>query len=794
MAKLKNFLVVCVVCCTLIQSLYSEIYYPWKDVYIGALEGKAWSGLVFAPHSENAFAFRIKAEKGNEVADEEDIFYLISEVGPHSPDGQYARITIDLSLPFKMGKDTPILIKPSKKSDVLVLEWSRQDERTVIGRIKAPEGMKIHLVHYFPWNFTGRYRLFEDRLKAKREERQVKGESSGSKIHHYIFWSNRRGDLITDSQGETLTLSYSTKKQKELYFVAGVGEDARILENHIYRYKHKKTINSILKEEENKYRKKRVKIEGYNKGLAEAITNNLFWMTLYQPGKHRLYTPAGRRWIFPKPDGNPDHWTIFEWDSFFNALEAAIESSKYAKDIIKAVLETQYPNGNIPNWRSRFGGTPDRSQPPVGSYIVLKLFLRLGDKGFLRYAYPFLKKWHFFWKEPKANGQPRRDGNRDGLLEWGSDTELLPQNVPPWEKKAKGKTRAMWESGQDDLPNWDEASFSEETGTLTMNCLDLNSLYALDAWCLAQIAGILDKREESKSYLEEYEEMKELINRNLWDEREGFYFDRHWDGRFSAKKAASNFYPLLARIPDQKRALRMIRRFLNPEEFWGDYVIPTISRDDPSFKDQQYWRGTIWPPTNYLVYQGLKAYHYDAIASEYAKRSSDLFLRIWKNYQLCPENFDSRTGEAGGQRYQSWGPLFALIGLEEFLDFTPWEGFRFGMINPEEGGKLSRISIHDRHYDVEVSPSEVKLKEEGKEILKANKSAVFRHFLYSENQIQFEVKTLENIKIKIRFLTKGKYQLLVDDQLKKLFKGKSVKMEVPEGEHSVLILLLEKQD
>jgi len=781
----RNFLILLLSFCFVIQGLHAEIYYPWKDVYIGALEAKAWSGLVLAPNQESVFAFRIKIEKENKVADGNDIFYLISEVGPHSPDGAYARIKVDLSLPFNRRNETPILIKPPSKSDTFVLEWSRQDEKTVIGRIIAPEGIKIHLIHYFPWNFGGRYLILPDG--------QIKGESSGLNNYNYLFWTNPKGDLITDSQGEELVLSFSMEEDRVIYFVAGVGQQAKFLSSQIYRYKNRRTINAMLEEEKNRHRKNRVRIEGLYQGTAKAVTNNLFWMILYQPGNHRLYMPAGRRWIFSTPDGNPGHWTIFEWDSFFNALEVSVESSKHAKDIIKAVLETQYPNGNIPNWRGRFGGTPDRSQPPVGSYVVLKLFQKLGDLDLLRYAYPYLRKWHSFWKEEKANGQARRDGNGDGLLEWGSDTELLSPSVPLWEENVEGKIRALWESGQDDLPNWDDASFNEETGTLTMNCIDLNSLYALDAWCLAQIANFLNKRAEYNNYFSEYETMKELINSHLWDEREGFYFDRHWDGRFSTKKAASNFYPLLAGIPDKKRALRMIKHLLNPEEFWGEFVIPTISRDDPSFKDQQYWRGTIWPPTNYLVYQGLKAYHFDAIASELAIRSSDLFLRTWENFQLCPENFDSRTGEAGGQRYQSWGPLFALIALEEYLDFTPWEGFRFGMIAPEDKGKLSRISIQGRHYEVEVSRSKVKLKEEGKEILKANGDAIFRHFLYSENEISFEVKTFEERVIKVQFLTKGKYKLLVDDETKKVFRGNSVKLKVPEGEHTVLILLLEKE-
>ena len=768
-------------------SLRAEIFYPWKETHIGALEAKEWFGLVLAPAKGIYFGLRLRVQRGGRTAEGEDLFYLVSEVGAHSPDGSFSRLSADLSLPFKEREDTPVLIKPPSRSDTLTIEWSRQDERTILGRIRAPKDVVFQVIHYLPWGLKGRFRL--------RPDGQVQGENEEGKAFHYLFWAHRPGEPPSGPpQDQGLALSFSSEKERTLYFIAAVGEDPRILNDRIYRYKNWKTIESFLREEETRYRNQRVKVEGLYKGSAEAVTNNLFWMTLYQPDNHRLYTPAGRRWIFPRSDGAPDLWTISEWDSFFNALELSIESAEHAKEALLSVLETQYPNGNIPNWRSASNGTPDRSQPPVGAYVVLKLFGRLGDMDLLKTAYPRLAKWHAFWRAPKPDGRPRRDGNNDGLLEWGSDGDLVAAAVPPWEEKAGGKQRAMWESGQDDLPSWEEASFSENTGTLSMNCLDLNCLYALDAHCLSQIADILDLSEDHNRYLQEYELMKALINDRLWNEREGFYFDRHWDGTFSPRKAASNFYPLLARIPDARRASLLVRRLLDPKEFWGEYILPTISRDDPLFKEQQYWRGTIWPPTNYLIYQGLKAAGYDAVAAELAQKSLALFLRSWQNFQLCPENFDSRTGEAGGQRYQSWGPLFALIAVEEYLDFTPWEGFRFGILNPEEKGKLRRLAIQGRHYQVEVSPSETKLKEEEEEIVRADGGAVFRHFLYSENEVSFEFKSLKPREVRIRFLRKGKYQMLLDNQLKRVFRGDALRFEIPDGEHSVLVQLLESED
>jgi hypothetical protein len=308
------------------------------------------------------------------------------------------------------------------------------------------------------------------------------------------------------------------------------------------------------------------------------------------------------------------------------------------------------------------------------------------------------------------------------------------------------------------------------------------------------MAKILKYEQDFTSYTQEYEQIRNLINEHLWNEADGFYYDRYWDGRFSPKKAASNFYPLLARIPDQAKALLLKKRLLNEKEFWGEFVVPTISRDDPEFADQDYWRGKIWSPTNYLIYQGLKAYGFDAVASEFAKKSADLFMRSWENFQICPENFDSRTGEAGGLRYQSWGPLFALIALEEYMDFTPWDGFRFGMIQPDRGGKLSRLYIQGRHYDLEVARKKVRLKEEGKIILTADKAAVFRRFLYSENEVAFDITTLKKIEVKINLLVRGRYQIEIDNQPAEIFEGKSKKFRLPEGEHTVLILLLEKEE
>ena len=337
-----------------------------------------------------------------------------------------------------------------------------------------------------------------------------------------------------------------------------------------------------------------------------------------------------------------------------------------------AGTQSRYPNGNVPNWRSRRGGTPDRSQPPVGSFAALKLHQLHPDLNALAAAYPDLVAWSEWWVTDK-NGRPRREGLTPGLFSWGSDTDLVPApgHVPPWEADASGHQRAAWESGQDDLPLWDEAEWNPERQVLAMSAVDLCSYHALDLECLSRIARTLGDDPTANRLGTEYRNLVATMNRHLWSEDDGLYLDELPTGH-STRVAASNFLPLVAGVPSRDQARRIIRTLRDPSRFWGDWVIPTISRDDPAFKDQQYWRGSIWPPMNYLILQGLRRYGFDALAKDLAWKGARMFLADRRRTGFCRENFDSRTGQGCGQRFQSWAPLFALGALEQVAHASHW--------------------------------------------------------------------------------------------------------------------------
>jgi glycogen debranching enzyme len=127
---------------------------------------------------------------------------------------------------------------------------------------------------------------------------------------------------------------------------------------------------------------------------------------------------------------------------------------------------------------------------------------------------------------------------------------------------------------------------------------------------------------------------------------------------------------MLARAATPAQAKVMIERhLLNPNEFWGEWIIPMISRDDAAFRDQDYWRGRIWGPTNYLVYLGLRNYENPNVSSEFAGKSYNLFLKEWTGKGHVHENYNAITGTGddvlSSDRFYHWG---ALLGYVEYME------------------------------------------------------------------------------------------------------------------------------
>jgi len=392
--------------------------------------------------------------------------------------------------------------------------------------------------------------------------------------------------------------------------------------------------------------------------LRSAIQTCMAWDTIYDPSKKRVISPVSRIW-----SSRQGGWVLFCWDTFFAASLAATGSRELAYANAIEMLRENTPDGFVPNVSNGHGfKSLDRSQPPVGSMTLWELFQKFGDRWLLDLAFDDLLVWNRWWLENRVV---------DGLLAWGSNP-YSAQTGHEWEYAGRGvgeRFGAALESGLDNSPMYDDIPYDTGNHCLMLQDAGLTALYVADCEALAAIAMELG-RSEADELTARAEHFRGQISR-LWDEENGIFANRRTDnGAFSPRFSPTNLYPLLAGAASPQQARRMMdEHFLNPKKLGGEWIMPSIERDDSAYAEQHYWRGRIWAPMNYLVYLGLRRAGLKDEAKILAQKSAALLLREWRECGHIHENYHADTGMGCGydhsDRFYHWGALLGLIALKE---------------------------------------------------------------------------------------------------------------------------------
>ncbi len=438
-----------------------------------------------------------------------------------------------------------------------------------------------------------------------------------------------------------------------------VGISAQHLDVAVQEKKPPRTldqIKSVIDRQRNAYEKS-IEAAGKNGPILDAIETTLGWDTVYEPEKRRVISPVSRVWSV-----GWGGYVLFDWDTFFAATMAGMGDKDLAYANALETLREETPQGFVPNY-ARAGNwkSTDRSEPPVGAITVLGLYRKFHDRWFLEDAFAPLLSWNRWWNEHRQ---------MQGFIVLGSDPENQPANL---DDGSKGTWQgAVFESGLDNSPMFDGTFYNPQTHLLEYADVGMTSLYIADCDALAEMAGEVGKAAEAKELRERAARYRAKLA-TLWDEQAGIFLNKDLHtGQMNKRLSPTNFYPLLAKAATPEQARTMIEKhLLNKDEFWGEWIMPSIARNDPAFRDQNYWRGRIWGPMNYLVYLGLLNYDDAVVRKEFARKSYELFLKEWGEKRHVHENYNAALGNGddvqNSDRFYHWG---ALLGYVEFLEHT----------------------------------------------------------------------------------------------------------------------------
>jgi hypothetical protein len=304
--------------------------------------------------------------------------------------------------------------------------------------------------------------------------------------------------------------------------------------------------------------------------------------------------PFRQRWSTPDRVPHRDLWL---WDSVFHSLGMNHFSPPLAWEFLASVLDAQCPDGRIPLQTCPDGHKNGFTQPPLLAWGVWRNYLALGDRAALARSLPALEAY-LNWD--CAN----RDTNGNGLLEWKTHPDARCR---------------CGESGLDNSPRFD--------GGEPLDAVDFSTLAAHDMGCVARIAKALGDDGRAREWSRRAAELSAAIHRGLWDEADGFYYDRTLGGRLAGVRAVTGFLPLLLDDLPPARAARLVATLRDPAHFGVPFPVPSLSVSHPAWSTDM-WRGATWLNMNYLVIEGLKRQGY----ADEARRLADTSIAHVRKY------------------------------------------------------------------------------------------------------------------------------------------------------------------
>ena len=388
-----------------------------------------------------------------------------------------------------------------------------------------------------------------------------------------------------------------------------------------------------------------------------AMSSCLAWDTIYEPEHDRICSPVSRIWNI-----SWGGYVLFDWDTYFASMMASLDQPELACLNAVAVTHEMTEAGFVPNFGSADDfKSRDRSQPPVGSMAILEIYKRYKTDWLVKEVYPYFIRWNRWFDENRSTD--------DGYLCWGSN-EFEPVNGQYWECNHTGdRAGAALESGLDNSPMYDDAGFDPDREIMLLADVGLMGLYIKDCKSLIELAKIAGEEQDIPE-LEYRLKRTEDALMTLWNEEDGIFQNRDLaTGKLSDRISPTNFYALYSEhVTEAQKKAMLENYFYNPKHFWGDYIMPSISRSDPGYPDQTYWRGRIWAPMNLLVYLAMKDAGLTADAKVLAEKSEELLLKEWRAHGHVHENYSGDDGWGCGvnnsDKFYHWGGLLGYIAID----------------------------------------------------------------------------------------------------------------------------------
>ena len=242
---------------------------------------------------------------------------------------------------------------------------------------------------------------------------------------------------------------------------------------------------------------------------------------------------------------------------------------------------------------------------------------------------------------------------------------------------------------------------------------------------MAEMAEHMNMKAEAQAYRSRASEIARSINRYMWNERDGLYYDVDDQGKQISCKTVACFWPMIAGICDKDQVSKLMLNLKDEKSFWRHDVFPSLAADETGYRpDDCNWTGGVWASSNVMIIKGLDRYPMVEGEGEFAVRAAKRYLdnmcavykatgTIWQAYSAESDAYC----DASKPNFVGWsglGPIELLIedvlgiqadGLQKRIDWRLARIDRHGIENLRFG-EITASLIASRRKDPN-SPAEI---------------------------------------------------------------------------------------
>src|SRR3989344_353325 len=352
---------------------------------------------------------------------------------------------------------------------------------------------------------------------------------------------------------------------------------------------------------------------------------------------------------------------IFYWDTFF--LFKGLLGTKrdgVMKNMVNNFTYLYNEYGIIPNFNS-FTST-SRSQPPFLTSMILDVYnnalYKQNSLNFVNKSiYKFTKNSFFMNWLKKVTKIAKEEYNNV----WLDPQDFFHHKVPGHYLSRYGDTDLGYSLSSELESGWDFTSrfYARCNDFLPV---DLNCFLYKYEKDFATFADILNEPEEKKIWEKKSNNRKREINKLMWNEKEGFFYDYgHYYKRQSDFLSLAGYIPMWVGLATQNQAKKMVKKLKFFETNFGLVITakkslaPIIDlnripkRYHPALKfiiePKQWDYPNIWPPLEYLTVIGLLKYGFIKDAKRIMIKSINAHAKIFRKYQTFFEKINGITAD-----------------------------------------------------------------------------------------------------------------------------------------------------